>query len=145
MQEPSVELNNLTEQVIGAAIAVHRQLGPGFLESTYPKALSIELRHRGLSHNSESPVRLFYRDEPIGEGRLDLLVDQRLVVELKAVEALHPIHKAQVISYLKATGHPLALLINFNVEVLRNGIQRIVLTERSSSASSAPLRLNPDA
>ena len=137
MKDVDDRLNALTERVIGAAIEVHRRLGPGFLEATYQKALSIELRHQGVAHEVEAPVKLTYRGEPIGEGRLDLLIDQALIVELKAVDQIHPIHKAQVISYLKATEHELALLINFNVEVLRDGIHRLVLT----SASSAPPRL----
>ena len=123
MNEPG--MNELTEQVIGAAIVVHRVIGPGFLEATYGKALAIELRHRGISFMQEAPVSMSYRGESIGEGRLDFLVEDKLILELKAVDQLHPIHTAQVISYLKATGHQLALLINFNVPVLKEGIKRI--------------------
>lgn len=126
--EPDAELNELSRAVIGAAIEVHRLLGPGFLESTYEKALIVELRLRGIDCVFQHPVSLLYKGEPIGEGRLDLLVGGRLVVELKAVERILDVHKAQVISYLKATGHQLGLLINFNVEVLRDGIHRIILT-----------------
>ncbi|MEM9416373.1 MAG: GxxExxY protein [Planctomycetota bacterium] len=128
MQEPDQELDRLAHDVIGAAIEVHRALGPGYLEATYAKALAIELRIRGIAHSREAPVRLEYKGEPLGEGRLDLLVDSRLVVELKAVESLAPIHEAQVIAYLKATKHELGLLINFNTVVLRDGIKRIILT-----------------
>lgn len=138
MREVDDKLNQLTDRVIGAAIEVHRRLGPGFLEATYQKALSIELRHQRITHQLEAPVQLAYRNESIGEGRLDPLVENALIVELKAVDQIHPIHRAQVISYLKATGHELALLINFNVEVLRDGLHRLVLT----SASSAPPRFN---
>lgn len=123
MNEPG--MNELTEQVIGAAIEVHRALGPGFLEATYGKALAIELRYRGISYTQEAPVSLSYRGESVGEGRLDFLVEDKLILELKAVDQLHPIHTAQAISYLKATGYKLALLINFNVPVLKDGIKRI--------------------
>ncbi len=123
MNEPG--MNQLTEQVIGAAIEVHRALGPGFLEATYGKALAIELRHRRIPFQQEAPVSLSYRGEAIGEGRLDFLVEDKLILELKAADQLHPIHTAQAISYLKATGHKLALLINFNVPVLKEGIKRI--------------------
>ncbi len=145
MEELDPRLTQLTEKVIGAAIAVHRHFGPGFLESTYQKALSIELTHLQIDHVSQAPVGLTYRGESVGEGRLDLLVENQLVVELKAVNALAPIHKAQVISYLKATRHPLGLLINFNVEVLRDWIRRVILSESPDSASSVPLRFKPDA
>ncbi|MEM1353936.1 MAG: GxxExxY protein [Planctomycetota bacterium] len=118
-------MNQLTEQVIGAAIEVHRVLGPGYLESTYAKALAIELRHRGIQFEKESLVSLSYRGESVGEGRLDFLVEGKLILELKAVDHLHPIHTAQAISYLKATSHKIALLINFNVPVLKDGIKRI--------------------
>ena len=89
MNEPG--MNELTEQVIGAAIAVHRALGPGFLEATYGKALAIELRHRGITFTQEATVEMSYRGESIGEGRLDFLVEDKLILELKAVEQLHPI------------------------------------------------------
>ena len=125
MNDPGMNL--LTEQVIGAAIEVHRALGPGFLEATYGKALAIELRDRGIAFVQESAVSLNYKGELIGEGRLDFLVEDRLIVELKAVDQLHPIHTAQAISYLKVTKHKLALLINFNVPVLKDGIKRIAL------------------
>lgn len=120
-------MNELTERVIGAAIAVHRALGPGFIESTYGKALAIELRDQGIQFIKEAPVDLRYKNELIGEGRLDFLIEGKLILELKAVDQLHPIHTAQAISYLKATGHHLALLINFNVPVLKDGIKRIAL------------------
>ncbi len=128
MQEPCVELDQLAHDVIGAAIEVHRVLGPGFLESTYAKALDIELRHRNMACIREAPVKLTYRGERLGEGRVDLLVNNSLIVELKAVAQLAPIHEAQVISYLKATGLQLGLLINFNVPTLKEGIKRIIRT-----------------
>lgn len=142
MKDMPKQINDLTEAVIGAAIEVHRNLGPGFIESTYHRALEIELELRGVSFHSEKPVTLDYKGRPIGEGRLDLLVEGQLVIELKAVDHLASIHQAQVLSYLKATNLQVALLINFNVEVLRDGIKRVVLTQSNlpSSANSAPPR-----
>jgi GxxExxY protein len=124
--EPTIRLDGLARAVIGAALEVHRHLGPGFLESVYEEALAVELSLRGLPYVRQKPYGLSYKGHEIGEGRLDLLVGDELLVELKAVEALAPIHKAQVISYLKATGCHLGLLINFNVPVLKSGIQRVV-------------------
>jgi GxxExxY protein len=114
--------------VIGAAIEVHRVLGPGFLESVYEEAVAIELAVRNIPFERQVAIGVEYRGQQVGEGRLDLLVGGALIVELKAVEALAPIHTAQVISYLKTTGRLLGLLINFNVPVLKEGIRRIVLT-----------------
>jgi GxxExxY protein len=127
-KEPERELDQLAHAVIGAGIEVHRTLGPGFLESTYEAALAVEMGLRGIAFERQKPIPLQYKGRNIGEGRLDLLVAECLVVELKAVEALLPIHKAQVISYLKATRLQLGLLINFNVPVLRDGVQRVILT-----------------
>lgn len=129
MRDFDEDMNRLTEGVIGAAIEVHRTLGPGFLESSYEKVLCIEMGLRGIEHVVQHPVALKYKEHQIGEGRLDLLVDRKLVVELKAIDKLAPIHHAQVISYLKATKLEVGLLMNFNVEVLRDGIKRIVLTQ----------------
>lgn len=117
----------LARNVIGAAIAVHRALGPGFLESVYEEALCIEFDHQNIPYQRQHPIAVNYRDRNVGEGRLDLLVGEKLIVELKAVEAIAPIHMAQVISYLKTTGYNLGLLINFNVPVLKDGIKRIIL------------------
>ena len=126
--EPNKRLDRLARTVIGAAIEVHRHLGPGYLESLYEEALTIELALRGISFQRQKPIAVTYKGHAIGEGRVDLVVSDELLVELKAVEALAPIHKAQVISYLKATEYHLGLLINFNVPVLRSGIQRVVLS-----------------
>ena len=142
MHEIDQQLNQLAEHVIGAAIEAHRHLGPGFLESTYPRASSIELHLRGLTHEIQTPVSLSYKSAPVGEGRLDLLVEERLVVERKAVDRLAPLHKAQVISHPKATRLDLGLLINFNVEALKDGVHHVVYTQHDSSASSAPLRFH---
>jgi len=124
--EPGKELDELANSVIGAAIEVHRHLGPGYLESVYEEALGVELAERHIPYRRQHPISVTYKGKSVGEGKLDLLVADKLVVELKAVEALLPVHKAQVISYLKATKFHLGVLINFNVSVLRDGIQRII-------------------
>ncbi|MDP2885542.1 MAG: GxxExxY protein [Ignavibacteria bacterium] len=126
--EPDEELDQLARDVIGAAIEVHRVLGPGFLESVYEEALGIELRLRGIPFKRQLSLGVQYKGERVGEGRMDILVKDALMVELKTVDSLAPIHKAQTISYLKATGLKLALLINFNVPVLKEGIKRIILS-----------------
>ncbi len=122
------KLEALAHEMIGAAIEVHRALGPGYLESVYEKALSVELGLRGVEHVCQHPISLTYKGHDVGEGRVDILAERKLVVELKAVENFAPVHSAQVISYLKSTGSQLGLLINFNVPVLKDGIRRIVLT-----------------
>ena len=127
-REPDQELDGLAHEVIGAAIEVHRQLGPGLLESVYEEALCIELTLRGIPFVRQSTFAVSYKGRPVGETRLDLFVGGSLIVELKAIEALAPIHSAQVISYLRITGHRLGLVINFNVSLLRDGIKRIVLS-----------------
>jgi GxxExxY protein len=126
--EPSRELDSIMRLVIGAAIEVHRRLGPGLLEALYEKALCIELTERKVKHVRQFPVEVKYKKYVIGENRLDLLVENSLIVELKSVDCLAPIHIAQLIAYLKCTGYRLGLLINFNVPLLRQGIKRIVLS-----------------
>ncbi len=120
-------MDALASQVIGAAIEVHRTLGPGFLESVYEAALCLELKSRGLAAVRQVTVTVSYKGHDVGEGRLDLLVENILVVELKSVEKLAPIHTAQTLSYLRATGFHLALLINFNETILKNGLHRVAL------------------
>lgn len=119
----------LTEGVIGAAIEVHQNLGPGYLESVYEEAMAIELDCRKIAFQRQYAFTKQYKGHEIGTGRLDFLVDEVLVVELKAVDRLLPIHQAQVISYLKATSKPLGLLLNFNVTVMKAGIRRVVLSQ----------------
>jgi GxxExxY protein len=104
-------------------------LGPGLLESVYEEALCVELADRGIPFVRQPTVDLTYKDRPIGKGRLDLLVGSAVIIELKAVEALADVHAAQVISYLKMTGLHLALLINFNVARLKDGIKRLVVSQ----------------
>jgi GxxExxY protein len=126
--EPSTELDELAYAVIGAAIEVHRLLGPGFLESVYEEALCVELTLRGIRFARQLPIGVQYKGQKVGEARLDLVVDDSLVVELKAVEGVAPIHVAQILSYLKATRLRLGLLISFNVTTLRRGVKRVIYT-----------------
>ena len=118
--------SELTGAIIGAAIAVHRELGPGKLESVYERALAIELRARRVPFRAQVPVPMLYRGESVGDFFADLIVDRRVIVELKAVDALRSVHRAQVLSYLRATELELGLLINFNVRVLKDGVRRLI-------------------
>ena len=120
------ELDEASNRIIGAAIEVHRHLGPGLLESLYEKALTHELELRGLSVRRQVAVSVVYKDLVMEGQRLDLLVDPGVVVEVKAVERLAAIHEAQLISYLRCTGMRLGLLVNFNRRLLKEGIKRIV-------------------
>jgi GxxExxY protein len=116
----------IAKAVIGAAIEVHRELGPGFLESIYRRALAYELSSRRIVAEQEREIAVPYKDIQIAGQRLDLLASGRVIVELKCVEEFAPIHQAQLISYLKATGLRLGLLMNFKAAVLKDGIKRIV-------------------
>jgi len=113
--------------VIGAALEVHRQLGPGLLESAYEACLFKELVDRGLTVSRQVALPVHYKGTTVEVGyRLDLVVEGEVVVELKAVESLQPIHQAQLITYLKLSGYPIGLLINFNVPLLKDGLRRLV-------------------
>ncbi|PCI66677.1 MAG: GxxExxY protein [Gammaproteobacteria bacterium] len=116
----------LTEKIIGAAIDVHRQLGPGLLESVYEECLCIELDNRGLKFDRQKAIGLRYKNREL-ENKLvlDLLVENNVIVELKAVKKLEAIHEAQLLTYLKLTNNKYGLLINFNVQVLKDGIKRL--------------------
>ena len=118
--------DGLSHTVIGAAIEVHRALGPGFSESVYEEAMVIELAARGIPFVRQHVVRVEHRGRRVGEGRIDLIVADELIVELKAIEAIARVHPAQVLSYLKATTLRRGLLINFNTSVLKDGVRRIV-------------------
>ncbi|HMJ90657.1 MAG TPA: GxxExxY protein [Candidatus Acidoferrum sp.] len=118
--------NELTEKIIGAAIEVHRLLGPGLLESTYEKALCIELELIGLKHECQVAVPVIYKGRTIGEYRIDLIVADEVVVEVKSVERFDPIFEAQILTYLKVTGKHIGLLINFNNRLLKDGIKRFI-------------------
>ena len=131
--EPGRRVDDFAHAVIGAAIEAHRHLGPGFLESVYEEALCLELADRKIPFERQKEISVIYKERAIGRQRIDLLVGEALVVELNAVEALADIHEAQLISYLKATGLPLGLLINFNVPILKSGIQRVVLMRNNQS------------
>jgi GxxExxY protein len=124
----NAEINDLTEEIIGAAIEVHRALGPGLLESAYEECLAHELALRQIPFERQKPVSLTYKGDVIDVGfRADIVVGGRVLVELKAVDALQPIHDAQVLTYLKLTGLRLALLMNFNTKILVDGIWRIAM------------------
>lgn len=123
-----VQINRLTEKIIGAAIEVHRNLGPGLLESAYETCLAYELEQSGLSFERQKALPLRYKDIHLDQGyRLDLLVENQIIVELKVVDKIAPVHEAQILSYLKFSGCKVGLLINFNVKLLKNGIHRFIL------------------
>ncbi len=120
------EVDGLTERIIGCGIEVHRTLGAGLLESVYRECLLIELRAAQVSVAVEQCVKLNYKGTPItSQLRIDLLVEDAIVIELKTVETVHPVHISQVITYLKLTGCPAGLIMNFNVSSLRTGIRRV--------------------
>lgn len=123
-----MELNDLTREIIGGAIEVHKRLGPGMLESAYEECLSYELRGRGLSVERQKPVPVVYREVKLECGyRIDLLVNDTVVLELKSVDAPARVHEAQILTYMRFANKSIGLLINFNVTVLKNGIKRYVL------------------
>jgi GxxExxY protein len=116
----------LTQRIIAAAIEVHRELGPGYLEAIYEEALAREFASANIPFERQKQIAVKYKGSEIGKHRLDFLVDEKVVVEIKAVERFDEVHRAQVISYCKAFGVPVGLLMNFNVPVLKNGIRRII-------------------
>lgn len=123
-----MNLNRVTQRIIGSAIEVHRHLGPGLLEKAYEAALARELQLQGIAYQRQKPLKLTYKGITLPVGyRMDLLVLDRVVVEIKAVESLMPIHEAQLLTYLKVGGYQVGLLLNFNVAILRDGIRRKVL------------------
>jgi GxxExxY protein len=120
--------NEISHAIIGAAIEVHRLLGPGLLESACEECLSKELALRSLLFDRQIPIPVVYKDVKLECGyRIDLLVEGRVVVELKSIEGLAPIHEAVILTYLRLSGRRLGLLINFNVAVLRDGIRRFII------------------
>jgi GxxExxY protein len=130
--------NELSEVIIGASIEVHRALGPGLLESVYEECLGVELSLRSICFERQKRVALQYKGRQVAaELRIDFLIDERVIVELKSLEKLLPVHSAQLLTYLRLTGKRLGLLINFNVPVLHQGVQRIVhnLPDLCASAS----------
>jgi GxxExxY protein len=122
------QLNEYTEKITGAAISVHKELGPGLLESAYEACLVYELVQQGLKVESQKALPVSYRGVSLDCGyRIDILVEDQVIVELKSVEKIDPIHEAQLLSYLKLSGCRVGLLINFNTKLLKNGIRRLVL------------------
>ena len=122
-----MEVNTITEAIIGAAIKVHRELGPGLLESAYETCLTYELIENGLIVERQKALPVKYREVELDCGyRIDLLVEDKVIVELKSVKSIEPIHEAQLLSYLRLSGNPVGLLINFNVILLKSGIKRLV-------------------
>jgi len=120
-----MELNEITQKIIGCAIEVHKSLGPGLLESAYEECLSYELIKKGLNVKRQQPTPVVYKDIKLECGyRIDILVENSVVIELKVVDVFDPVHEAQILTYMKFSNKPLGLLINFNVTVLKNGIKR---------------------
>ncbi len=125
---PTVDqIDKLTEKIIGCAIEVHRHLGPGLLEATYEAALCVELERAGLQYQRQIVFPLTYKGKSVGEYRLDLLVEEAVVVEIKSVERFDPVFEAQILTYLRVTAKRIGLLINFNSRLLRDGIKRFIL------------------
>jgi len=122
------ETERAARAAVDAAYQVHHTLGPGLLESVYEACLAYELRQRGLDVQTQVALPVVYAQVRVEAGlRLDMLVERRLIIEVKAVETVHPVHEAQLLTYLKLTGHRLGLLINFNVPFIKQGIRRIIL------------------
>ena len=120
--------SELTREIIAAAMEVHSHLGPGMLESAYEECLSFELENRGIKINRQAPIPVVYKDIKLECGyRADIIVDGKVILELKSVEAINEVHEAQVLTYLKFSKCKVGLLINFNVKSLRNGVRRFVL------------------
>ena len=125
---PGEEPDELTDRVIGAAVEVHRHVGPSMTEAMYEEALAYEFDLRGIRYVRQYEVEVDYKGRVIGKTRLDFMVESALIVELRACEGLTPVHRAQCVCYLRATGKRTALLINFNVPILKDGIKRVVLS-----------------
>ena len=121
------EINRLTECIIGRAIEVHRVLGPGLLEPTYETAMCIEFDDMGIRYVRQARLPALYKGRRLGEYRIDLIVEGLVVVEVKAVERPNPLFEAQLLTYLRVTGKPVGLLINFNSRLLKDGVTRLVL------------------
>jgi len=119
--------NELSKKIIGCAIEVHKQLGPGLLESAYQECLYYELQQAGLKVQKEKPMPIVYKEVKLDHGyRIDLLVEEKLVIEIKTIEVLNDVHTAQVLTYLKLGDYKLGLLLNFQTTILKNGIKRLI-------------------
>ncbi|PQJ76341.1 GxxExxY protein [Polaribacter glomeratus] len=124
-----MEDNKITEKIIGAAIEVHRALGPGLLESAYQECLFFELKSIGLNVKKEVSLPIIYKEIKLDHGyRIDLLVEEKIVLELKTVEKFTEVHSAQILTYMKLGNYPLGLLVNFHTKLLKNGIKRFINT-----------------
>lgn len=122
-----MEENAITQRIIGAAIEVHRELGPGLLESAYEHAISIEFDQCGIGYKRQCLLPALYKGHEIGDAyRLDLLVEEAVIVEIKAVSRLAPVHSTQLLTYLRLANRRIGLLLNFHVDAMRNGVQRII-------------------
>ncbi len=126
LPEPPPELDKLAHAVIGAAIEVHRRLGAGLPEAAYQRAMEVELKERLIPFEKQRVVAIFYKGVEVAKGCIDLLVGEKLVVEIKACETFHPVHRLQVLSYLRIIKQPLGSLINFDVAMLKDGVKRII-------------------
>jgi len=126
-KEDIMKINQLTERIIGCAIEVHRQLGPGLLESIYESALGVELELAGLKYVRQAVVPVVYKGRSLGEHRIDLIVEDTVIIEIKSVERFDPVFEAQILTYLKLTNKKIGLLINFNTRLLKDGINRFIL------------------
>ena len=123
-----MEINLITEKIIGAAIEVHRDLGPGLLESAYEECLAFEIQNAGLRIECQKPVPIVYKEIKLDCGyRIDILVENLVIIELKVVDAFNPVHEAQILTYMKCAHKNIGLLINFNVKLLKDGIKRYKL------------------
>jgi len=121
------DLNAITDNIIGCAIEVHRNLGPGLLESVYDKAMCYEINAKGMQFQNQLVVPILYKGTILGEHRIDMIVENEIIVELKAVDRMDPVFKAQILSYMRMTNKKLGLLINFNVPILKQGLKRMAL------------------
>jgi len=120
-----MEINQITQKIIGCAIEVHKHLGPGLLESAYAECMIYELQSAGLRVESQKPVPVVYKERKLDYGyRMDILVEDLVLIELKSVDALNPVHEAQILTYMRFASKKVGLLINFNVTMLRNGLRR---------------------
>jgi len=123
-----MEFSELTKEIIGCAIEVHKLLGPGLLESAYEKCLEYELTRKGLYVERQKPIPIVYKKLRLDYGyRIDLLIENKVVIEIKSVDTLHPVHEAQILTYMKFAEKKVGLLINYNVKLLKEGIKRYVM------------------
>jgi GxxExxY protein len=127
--QPSEEINELARRVIGIAIELHRELGPGLPEEAYEEALAIEFEVRGITYQRQLSIVVEYRGRPVCRVRLDFLIESKLVLEVKSCEVVTPIHRKQTLRYLRVLKLPLGLIINFNVMVLKDGVHRVYRPE----------------